>query len=131
MERHHATAAALSLPQDQVGKRVRVTASYSDALGNLEVVSSAASAVVSNVNDVGLARITGTPVQGQTLAASAVDADGLANVAVTYRWQQLTGNTWSNIANATGPTWTLQAAQVGRQVRLRVSYTDQGGGNDF
>jgi Domain of unknown function (DUF4082) len=72
--------------------------------------------------------ITGTPVQGQTLRAGVTDLDGLANVSITYRWQQLVNGTWSNIANATGATLTLQPAQVGRQVRVVVSYTDQLGG---
>ena len=72
--------------------------------------------------------ITGTSVQGQTLTAGVTDLDGLANVAITYRWQQLINGTWSNIANATGVTYTLQAAQVGRQVRVRATYTDQLGG---
>ena len=56
--------------------------------------------------------------------ASVVDADGLANVTIAYGWQQLIGSTWSNISGATGNTFTLQAAQVGRQVRVRVTYTD-------
>src|SRR6185436_20013351 len=62
--------------------------------------------------------------------AGVTDLDGLANVAITYRWQQLINGTWSNIANATGVTYTLQAAQVGRQVRVRATYTDQLGGTE-
>lgn len=124
------TTAILALQQDQVGKRVRLVAAYVDALGNSESVTSNITAPVGNANDVGLASFTGTPVQGQTLTASVVDLDGLNNVAVTYRWQQLVGSTWSNISGATGPSWTLQAAQVGRQVRLRVTYTDQASGTE-
>ena len=125
-----AATAALTLQQAQVGKRVRVTAAYTDALGNQELVGSITSAAVANVSDVGVATITGTPVQGQTLTAAVTDADGLANVSVTYSWQQLIGGTWSNISGATGSTWTLQAAQVGRQVRVRATYTDQAGGTE-
>ncbi|WP_404437720.1 DUF4082 domain-containing protein [Bradyrhizobium daqingense] len=62
------------------------------------------------------------------LKADVTDRDGLTNVSITYRWQQLINGTWSNIANATGATLTLQSAQVGRQVRVLVSYTDQLGG---
>ncbi|MDQ0322363.1 VCBS repeat-containing protein [Pararhizobium capsulatum DSM 1112] len=121
-----ATTSALTLQQDQVGKRARVVATYTDALGNAESVTSSSTNAVANVNDVGLASFAGAPVQGQALVANVADPDGLANVTITYRWQQLVGSTWSNISGATGPSWTLQAAQVGRQVRLRVTYTDQG-----
>jgi len=43
-----------------------------------------ATASVGNVNDVGLASIVGTAAQGQTLAASVSDLDGLAKVTITY-----------------------------------------------
>ncbi|ARQ09184.1 Calx-beta domain-containing protein [Rhizobium etli] len=125
-----AATAALTLQQAQVGKRVRVTAAYTDALGNQELVASTTNAAVANVSDIGVVTISGTPVQGQALTAAVSDLDGLANVSITYRWQQLIGNTWSNIAGATGSTWTLQAAQVGRQVRVQATYTDQSGGTE-
>jgi hypothetical protein len=116
-----ATTNSLSLQQAQVGKRVRATATYTDALGNNEAVASSATATIANVNDVGVPTVTGTPVQGQILTAAVTDLDGLANVSITYRWQQLIGTTWTDIAGATGPSWTLQAAQVGRQVRVRTT----------
>src|SRR4051812_12547963 len=119
---------SLSLQQPYVGRLVRAGVSYTDAAGNAEQAFSSATAAVTNVNDVGVASITGTPVQGQTLTAAVTDLDGLANVAVTYRWQQLINGTWSNIPGASKATYTVQAAQVGRQVRVRVSYTDQLGG---
>ena len=90
--------------------------------------TSGPTSAIANVNDVGVATITGTPVQGKTLTAAVTDLDGLANVTITYSWQQLIGTTWTNIAGATGQSWTLQAAQVGRQVRVRATYTDQLGG---
>ena len=123
-----AATGSLSLQQAYVGRLVRAVVSYTDAAGNAEQDFSPATASVGNVNDVGIATIAGTPVQGQTLTAGVTDLDGLANVAITYRWQQLINGTWSNIANATGVTYTLQAAQVGRQVRVRATYTDQLGG---
>ena len=76
-------------------------------------------------------QLTGAPVQGQTLVANVSDPDGLANVAITYQWQQSTnGTSWSNISGATGSSRTLLAAQVGRQVRVRVTYTDQASGTE-
>ncbi|WP_088675071.1 DUF4082 domain-containing protein [Rhizobium sp. R339] len=125
-----AATAALTLQQAQVGKRVRATAVYTDALGNQELAASTTNAAVANVTDIGVVTIDGTPLQGQALTAAVSDLDGLANVSITYRWQQLIGTTWSNIAGATSSTWTLQAAQVGRQVRVQATYTDQLGGTE-
>lgn len=122
------TAKALTLRQTQVSKQVRAVVSYNDVAGNVEQVASTATTAVTNVNDVGVVAITGTPVPGQTLQANITDPDGYANASITYRWQQLINGTWSNIANATGVTLVLQSAQVGRQVRVIASYTDQLGG---
>ena len=102
-----ATAKALTLGQAQVAKLVRAVVTYIDAAGSAESVASTATTAVANVNDAGVVAITGTPVQGQTLKAGVTDLDGLANVAITYRWQQLINGTWSNIANATGVTYTI------------------------
>src|SRR3954453_23208067 len=93
-----------------------------------ESVTSAATSAVINVNDPGVVAITGTPVQGQVLQATVIDPDGLNNVSISYRWQQLISGTWSDIANATAATLTLQPAQIGRQVRVIASYSDQLGG---
>src|SRR4051794_17713784 len=123
-----ATTGSLTLQQAYVGSLVRAVVSYTDAAGNAEQDFSPATASIGNVNDGGVASLAGTPVQGQTLTAAVTDLDGLANVAITYRWQQLVNGTWSNISGATKSTYTLQAAQVGRQVRVAVSYTDQLGG---
>jgi Ca2+-binding RTX toxin-like protein len=77
-----------------------------------------------------------TPTEGQALTvntASIADANGLG--AFSYQWQALIGTNWTNIAGATGATFTpdnnpLQSFgdQAGRQLRVVVSFTD-GGGN--
>ena len=105
-----------------------MSATYTDSQGNITTVNSAPTSAVANVADVGVATITGAPVVGKTLTAAVTDLDGLANVTITYAWQQLIGTTWTNISGATGQSFTLQPAQVGRQVRVRTTYTDQLGG---
>src|SRR4029453_17179259 len=123
------TSRSLVLEQTQVGLQVRVIATYTDAAGNNEEATSAASNVVANVNDVGIVTVFGAPVVGQTLTAPVTDIDGLDNFTLNIRWQQSSnGTTWSQFA--TGPTVTLQTAQVGRQIRAIVSYTDQRGTNE-
>ncbi|MEI6746864.1 MAG: cadherin-like domain-containing protein, partial [Methylococcaceae bacterium] len=72
-----------TLTQNDVGKNISVSASYTDGLGKLESVSSQ-SVTVSNVNDLptGNVIISGAMTQGQILTASNTlqDADGLGTI---------------------------------------------------
>lgn len=122
-----ATAASFTPAQAQVGLRLRVVGSYTDGAGTAETVNSAATAVVANVNDAPTGAITllGTARQGVALGTelTLADADGLG--VISLRWQQsANGSTWTDIAGATGSSFTPGAAQVGQVVRVVASYTD-------
>lgn len=111
----------------QVGQFLRAVASYVDGQGTAESVPSAASATVkaANAPPSGAITLSGTAAQGQTLSATSTiaDADGLGTVAI--RWQSSAdGNTWSDIAGATGSSFTPGEPQVGRLLRAAASYTD-------
>ena len=54
------------------------------------------------------------------------DADGLANAAFSYQW--LAGD--SDISGATGSAYTLADADEGKIVKVRVSFTDDGGNDE-
>jgi hypothetical protein len=142
------TAASLTLGQAQVGKKVRVVASYTDGYGTAESVSGAATvavagslqpsgdpggsagegvAVAGGVNNspTGKVSVSGTARQGQVLTVgnTLADADGLGTLG--YQWQSSAdGLSWSTISGATGSTLTLGQAQVGKKVRVVASYTD-------
>ncbi len=79
---------------------------------------------ITAVNDAptGSVSISGTPTQGQTLTASntLADADGMGSV--TYQWLRDGVNT-----GATGSTYTLTQADVGKAITVRATYTDMGG----
>uniref|UniRef100_UPI002FC9DBF7 beta strand repeat-containing protein n=1 Tax=Hydrogenophaga sp. TaxID=1904254 RepID=UPI002FC9DBF7 len=118
-----ATSATYELSQAEVGKQITVRASYTDALGQAESVTSAATGAVGNVNDAptGTVTISGTPQQGQALTAvtSALgDPDGLG----TFSYQWLAGGL--DIGGATGATFTPSQAEVGDAISVRVTYTD-------
>ncbi|MDP1612335.1 MAG: calcium-binding protein, partial [Sulfuritalea sp.] len=123
-----ATASSLTLSEAQVGKQVRVSASYTDGHGTVENMASAATAAVANVNDAptGAVTLSGTATQSQTLTATSTlaDIDGLG--VIGYQWQSSTdaGVTWAAISGATASTFTLTEAQVGKQVRVNATYTD-------
>lgn len=113
---------------------IRVIASYRDGAGALERSISLPTGLVQNVNDApvgGVAISDMTPTQGIALTAmpgTILDADGMAGSVLTYRWQQLNGGNWVNIAGATSATFT--PANAGATLRLVVTYTDDQGTNE-
>ena len=78
----------------------------------------------------GLPTITGTPQAGETLSADTSgigDANGLTNVQFTYEWIRNDGNTDTNIVGATAQTHTLTQDDVGKAIKVQVSFTDDDG----
>jgi hypothetical protein len=126
----NATGSTYVLTQAEVGKAISVTASYADQQGTAESKTSSATASVANINDspTGGLTITGTATQGQTLTAAntLADVDGIPESgigAIIYQWSA--GGT--AIANATGITYVLTQAEVGKAITVTASYTDQQG----
>ncbi|HBX53801.1 MAG TPA: heme peroxidase [Pseudomonas sp.] len=123
---------------DLAGLALRVKGIYKDAHGVLETVFSAATTAVGagDPNDlpVGTVLISDTtPRLGQLLTASNAftDADGLAGVQFAYQWQAGNGTTFANIVGATAATFTPTLAQADQQLRVVVSYTDNGNTLEF
>ncbi|NYT26587.1 MAG: hypothetical protein H0A76_00905 [Candidatus Thiodubiliella endoseptemdiera] len=95
------------IKQAEVGKFIKVVATYTDAQGTQEMLTSVASAAVTNVNDAGaIAAITGTAAEDQTLTAGTItDADGTtgdSSVAATYQWM---------VSDTENGTYTLLVVQ--------------------
>ncbi len=80
---------------------------------------------ITGVNDAptGSVTISGTPTQGQTLTASnnLAALDGLGSI--TYQWQA----NGKVIAGATGDTFVLGQAEVGKTITVKASYKDRQG----
>ena len=77
----------------------------------------------------GAPTITGTAGVGETLTAGTSgisDSDGLTNATFTYQW--LADD--AAISGATGSTYTLEAADAGKAVKVRVSFTDDQGNTE-
>ena len=69
--------------------------------------------------------MTGRAQAGQTLTASVPEdvadpVDGLGSPSYTYQWFRVSGGN----AIATGPTYPLESADIGSQVRAEASFTD-------
>jgi Ca2+-binding RTX toxin-like protein len=66
-----------------------------------------------------------TPTQGVAITALTGSIDDPNGVGpFSFQWQQLIGGNWSDIAGATGVSFTPGAAQVERQLRVIVSFVD-------
>ncbi len=117
-----ATTDSYTLTQADVGALITVSASYTDARGTDESVSSSATAAVANVNDAptGSVTITGTATEDQMLSASnnLTDEDGLG--VISYQWNR----DGSAISGATASDYTLVQSDVGTAISVTASYTD-------
>ncbi len=82
-----------------------------------------------NTAPTGAPAITGTATLGQQLTASTTgisDADGLPS-SFSYQWVRVHADGTSNRVNIPGETtatYTLTTADVGKKIRVRVSFTD-------
>ena len=143
-----ATGSSYTLVAADVGKAIKVTVSFTDDAGNEESVTSAATAAVAltagstnslersdqevvqeNSAATGAPTIGGTAQVGEILTASTTDiadADGLANASFTYQW--LADD--ADISGATGSSYTLVAADVGKAIKVTVSFTDDAGNEE-
>ena len=120
-----ATGTSYTLGDYDVGQRVSVSVSYTDAGSNVETLTSAQTAAVLNINDTrtGLPVISGTVTEDQTLSVDASgisDADGPSALSFTYQWLR----NGSAVGGATGATYVLGDNDVGQRMSVRVSYTD-------
>ena len=73
--------------------------------------------------------ISGTVQVGETLTADTsevADSDGLSNVSYNYQW--LADN--ADIAGATNSTYTLVAADEGKTIKVKVTFTDDAGNDE-
>ena len=79
----------------------------------------------------GAATITGTAQVGQTLTADTsgiMDANGLTNVSYTYQWIRVdTDSTEADISEATASTYTPVTADLGKTIKVKVSFIDNDG----
>ena len=132
----NATGSTYILATADEGKTIKVRVSFTDDGGNRETLTSAATvavAVIPNSAATGAPTISGTAQVGQTLTASTSgisDSNGLADAIFTYQWIANDGTEDTDIQNATGSTYILAAADEGKTIKVRVSFTDDGGNQE-
>ena len=120
--------ATYTLAAEDEGKAIKVQVSFTDDADNEETLTSGATDTVeaaptTNSPATGAPTISGTAQVGETLTADTsgiADADGLSNVQYEYQW--LADDT--EIAGATGLTYTLTDSEESKAIKVQVSFTD-------
>ena len=83
-----------------------------------------------NTPATGAPTISGTAQVGETLTAdtSAIaDEDGLENATFSYQWVRVDGRTETDISNAMAPAYHPTTDDVGKTIKVNVSFTDDAG----
>ena len=120
------TGSTYTLVSADEGKAIKVRVSFTDDADNNETLTSAATGAVAarpNTPATGAPTISGTAQVDETLTAgvsSIADSDGLTNAEFSYQW--LAND--ADIQNATDSTYTLTDDDVGKTIKVRVSFTD-------
>ena len=119
-----------TVPTDAAALRIRDLAGNAAASFSDELVTN--NTPKPNSPATGQPTITGTAQVGETLTADISgigDDDGLpAESEFDYQWTRNDGSTDANIAGAVDSTYVLLAADVGKFIKVRVTFTDK---NDY
>ena len=132
------TADTYTLTADDVGKRIKVKVSFTDELSGVEMRTSAAYPSSGTVTaaagtPTGAPTITGTAQVGETLTAvttGIADADGLTSPTYTYQWIRVNG-TDADISGANSSTYPLVTADLGKTIKVRVTFVDDDGNTEM
>ncbi len=123
-------ATTYTLTTADLGKRIKVQVSFTDELGSEETLISDPYLIPKNNPATGAPAVTRTPQVGQELNANIsriADADGLTGVDFTYQWVRVDADGTSNptpIPGANAATYTLTPADLGKRVRMKVTFID-------
>jgi hypothetical protein len=112
-----------------VGHNVNVTVTATNSAGSAQATSASVGPVQTVSQPVApsntsVPAISGTPQQGDTLTAATGSWSGDTPMTFSYQWQQ-DGST--NIASATGQSYTAQASDVGHTLDVVVTATNDAG----
>ena len=131
-----ATGSTYTVGADDEDKTIKVRVSFTDDGGTQETRTSdvtVAVAAIPNSAATGAPAISGMVQVGQTLTASTSnisDSDGLTNATFTYQWIANDGTEDTDIQDATGSTYTVGADDEDKTIKVRVSFTDDGGNQE-
>ena len=110
------------------GSDGRTWSAYADTASfKILVKETAVTADRANSPATGAPTISGTPQVGETLTADTPDIsdqDGLTQVSYSYQWVRSDNGSDTDIAGAMDSTYTLVLADLGKAIKVKVSFTD-------
>ena len=86
-----------------------------------------------NTAPTGAPTVSGTPQAGETLTADTsgiADSDGTARASFRHQWIAHDGTKDADIDGATGSSYTLTDTEVGKSIKVKVSFSDDKGTNE-
>jgi hypothetical protein len=133
-----ATEQTYVLVSGDVGKRIRIRVTATNADGTATVLSDP-TAVVQDSSKPGNTKeptISGSPVEGQKLTATTGTWSGATPITYAFQWVRCgtnggkpDGSDCSSVGGATSSTHTLGSGDVGKRMRVRVTATNSAGSN--
>ena len=125
-----ATDATYRLTPDDIGHKVRVVFRATNGAGSADSPSDATGVIEADPPaPVSAPAVTGSAVEGQQLTATNGTWSGTAPT-FTHQWLRCADATvpsCADIAGETDPAYTLQAADVGKRIRVRVRAANDAG----
>lgn len=123
-----ATSSGLQLSVTEVGARLRVRVTATNAVGSTIARSALTSVVVPPVAQaIGEPAITGTTRVGRPSQASSGSWSEPSDITLTWQSCDLSGLSCMDIAGAVGPTFIPSLDHVGRRMRVRAAASNAGG----
>ncbi len=124
-----ATSATYTAATTDVGRHLRATASYTDAVGPGKSASAVTVAAVAADDDGSVTLSPSSLSDGETVTATLSDPDG-GVTGVTWQWEfSRDRSNWTIIFGVTSSSYTATTANVGSYLRATASYTDAVGPN--
>ena len=126
------TGSSYVLTADDRDSAIGVSVGFTDDAGNEETLTSYWVPVLQSPNNpaTGAPTISGAAQVGETLLVDTTgisDSDGLSNAVYHYQWLAHDGSSVTEIAGATGSSYTLKVDDESHAIQVRVSFTDDAG----
>ena len=131
-----ATSDTYTLTAAELSKAITVRVRFTDNGGNEETLTSAATTAVTaapNSAATGQPQVVGSALVGARLrvdTSGIADADGLSGAQYRYQWLTSEDGADTEIAGATGSSYRLTWREDGKSIKVRVSFTDDGGNEE-
>jgi hypothetical protein len=125
------TGVTYQVKEGDEGNQIEVKATAANNNGDTVSATSVPTATVADAAPtITTPVITGTPVEGHKLTATAAVAND-ADAIVSYQWQEsFDGAAWGTIGGATFLTYVVQKSDEGAELQIVATSTDADGGGD-